>query len=97
MSNCRVCGQPPTQDGKETHTPETTQHVFSEDGKLMSWADKAKTQRPAPTVTQGGDLGPMSRLLEVLLERAVITPEDTLYIVTGQRTRTSPKMPEPPC
>lgn len=95
MDNCRVCGQPRQIMGVDTHTPQGPNHVFSEDGRLVSWADQAKSQRAPAGRLSIDSFGPTSRLLEVLLERGLITPEDALYITVGQRTRTSPKMPEP--
>lgn len=86
---CQVCGK-----NREHHTPEWTAHIFSEDGKLVTWAEKARAERQRPP-SPVGDLGPLSRLMEVLLERGLITAEDAGYVAFGHRTRTSPKMPEP--
>lgn len=86
---CQVCGQ-----DEGVHTPQTTAHVFSKDGKLVTWMEKARAERQRPP-SPVGDLGPLSRLMEVMLERGLITAEDAGYVAFGHRTRTSPKMPEP--
>ena len=83
-ARCQVCGGAP-----EEHSPGKTQHAFTEvGGQLLTHEQVAEAKRrreQAPQVirlpgAQTNEATAVARLVEVLLEKRIMTTDEALYV-----------------
>ena len=96
MANmCAACG-----GKKEEHGEGKTQHVYTETpGQLMTHDQqkKAQSQAPQPMAIRlpvANDQNNYGRLVEVLLEKNLISPQEALYIA-GMAPKPQPQFADP--
>lgn len=82
---CGVCGGRKKEHFDDEGKP-ITQHVFSSDGRLISHADAAKARQiqpqrvVLPSQFAGTDAQVITKLIEVLMDKSIISNEEALYI-----------------
>lgn len=85
-ATCGICGGTKAEHFGEGGKA-ITQHVFSEEGRLISHAEADRMNRPpqtpfiVPQRINGTDASAIQRLLGLMLERGTLSSEEVLYVV----------------